>query len=104
NAAFPGRAFATADVEAAVRRASGLVHATPTGMATHPGLPLPAKFLRQDLWVAEVVYFPLETELLRAARQRGCQTLDGGGMAVWQAVEAFRLFTGAAANPDRMRT
>lgn len=104
NARFPGRAFAVGDAGGAVRHADGVVHATPTGMAAHPGLPLPAELLRQDLWVAEVVYFPLETELLRAARARGCRTLDGAGMAVWQAVEAFRLFTGVNADPDRMRT
>jgi shikimate dehydrogenase len=72
----------------------GLVHATPTGMAAHPGLPFPAELLNPGLWIAEVVYRPLETELLRAARALGCATLDGGGMAVFQAVDAFRLFTG----------
>ncbi|MFI5674013.1 shikimate dehydrogenase [Streptomyces cellulosae] len=72
----------------------GLVHATPTGMAAHPGLPLPAGLLNPGLWIAEVVYRPLETELLRTARELGCATLDGGGMAVFQAVDAFRLFTG----------
>ncbi|MGX1134516.1 shikimate dehydrogenase [Streptomyces glaucescens] len=74
--------------------ADGVVHATPTGMAAHPGLPFPAGLLRPALWVAEVVYRPLETELLRTARAAGCATLDGGGMAVFQAVDAFRLFTG----------
>jgi len=104
NAHFPGRAFAVVDAGVAIRHADGVVHATPTGTAAHPGLPLPAELLRQDLWVAEVVYVPLETECLRAAREQGCRTLDGAGMAVWQAVEAFRLFTGVAADPDRMRT
>jgi shikimate dehydrogenase len=51
----------------------------------------------------EVVYFPLETELLRAAKRRGCRILDGGGMAVFQAAEAFRLFTGIQPDADRMR-
>ncbi|GAB7105761.1 shikimate dehydrogenase [Streptomyces phaeofaciens JCM 4814] len=74
--------------------ADGVVHATPTGMAAHPGLPFPAELLRPGLWVAEVVYRPLETELVRTARALGCATLDGGGMAVFQAVDAFRLFTG----------
>ncbi|MFE5395915.1 shikimate dehydrogenase [Streptomyces sp. NPDC056568] len=74
--------------------ADGIVHATPTGMAAHPGLPLPAELLHPALWVAEVVYRPLETELLRTARALGCATLDGGGMAVFQAADAFRLFTG----------
>jgi shikimate dehydrogenase len=82
--------------------ADGLVHCTPTGMAAHPGLPLPAALLRPALWVAEIVYFPLETELLRVARALGCRTLDGGGMAVFQAAEAFRLFTGITPDAERM--
>ncbi|MER7687503.1 shikimate dehydrogenase [Streptomyces sp. NPDC097610] len=82
-------------------RADGVVHATPTGMAAHPGLPFPAELLHPGLWVAEVVYRPLETELLRTARAVGCATLDGGGMAVFQAADAFRLFTGR--EPDAVR-
>ena len=85
-----------------VEAADGLVHATPTGMAAHPGLPLPAELLRPELWVADIVYRPLETELVRAARAAGCQVLDGGGMAVFQAVDAFRLFTGIEPDADRM--
>jgi shikimate dehydrogenase len=87
---------------AAVREADGLVHATPTGMAAHPGLPLPVELLQPGLWVAEVVYRPLETELVTTARARGCRVLDGGRMAVFQAVEAFRLFTGVEPDADRM--
>ncbi|MBA4865820.1 shikimate dehydrogenase [Streptomyces sp. PSKA54] len=82
--------------------ADGIVHATPTGMAAHPGLPFPAELLHPDLWIAEVVYRPLETELLRTARALGCATLDGGGMAVFQAVDAFRLFTGREPDSTRM--
>lgn len=82
--------------------ASGLIHATPTGMAKHPGLPLSENLLRPDLWVSEIVYFPLETELLATARKKGCKVLNGGGMAVFQAVGAFRLFTGLAPDADRM--
>jgi len=81
--------------------ADGVVHATPTGMDAHPGLPLDEELLRPDLWVAEVVYRPLETELLRVARELGCRTLDGGGMAVFQAADAFALFTDI--EPDRER-
>lgn len=82
--------------------ADGLIHATPTGMAAHPGLPLPEARLRPELWVAEVVYRPLETELLRRARELGCRTLDGGGMAVFQAAGAFELFTGVTPDRERM--
>jgi shikimate dehydrogenase len=82
--------------------ADGLINTTPVGMAKYPGLPLPADLLRPDLWVAEIVYFPIETDLLKHARALGCRTLDGGGMAVFQAVEAFRLFTGIKPDADRM--
>ena len=92
----------TKGIAAAVETAGGLVHATPTGMAAHPGLPLPEELLRPDLWVADIVYRPLETELVRTARRRGCRVLDGGGMAVFQAVEAFRLFTGVEPDAERM--
>jgi shikimate dehydrogenase len=71
-------------------------------MAKLPGLPVPASLLRADLWVSEVVYFPLERELLRTARALGCRTVDGGTMAVGQAVGAFELFTGREADPGRM--
>ncbi len=97
-----GRVAAGTDLPNAIAQADGLIHATPTGMVKHPGLPLPAALLRQQLWVAEIVYFPLETELLRTARQLGCRTLNGGGMAVFQAVEAFRLFTGITPDAERM--
>ncbi|MFG1647742.1 shikimate dehydrogenase [Amycolatopsis sp. NPDC049252] len=86
----------------AVRHADGLVHATPTGMAAHPGTPVPAELLRPELWVADIVYRPLETALLKAARARGCRVLHGGGMVVLQAAESFRLFTGVEPDPARM--
>ena len=97
-----GTAVTCADMTEAMAEADGLIHATPTGMAKYPGLVLPEQLLHPALWVAEIVYFPLETELLRAAKRLGCRTLDGGGMAVFQAVEAFRLFTGRQANVERM--
>ena len=97
-----GRAVAGADLAAVMAEAKGLINTTPVGMAKYPGLPLPAELLRPELWVAEIVYFPLETELLRRARTLGCRTLDGGGMAVFQAVEAFRLITGITPDADRM--
>jgi shikimate dehydrogenase len=89
------------DVAAALAAADGLVHATPTGMQKYPGIPVPAESLRPPLWVAEIVYVPLLTELLRTARQHGCRTLDGDGMAVFQGAMAFKLFFGM--NPDVAR-
>ncbi len=97
-----GRAVAEGVQAAALQGATGLIHATPTGMDKLPGLPLPEALLRPDLWVSEIVYFPLETALLKAARRLGCRTVDGGHMAVGQAVGAFRLFTGFEPDASRM--
>jgi shikimate dehydrogenase len=96
------RAASSDDSIAAVALADGLINATPVGMAKYPGMPVGAEALRPDLWVADIVYFPLETELLRAARSRGCRTMSGAGMAVFQAAAAFRLFSGREANAERM--
>jgi shikimate dehydrogenase len=97
-----GRARVATDIAAAMAAADGMVNATPLGMAKYPGLAVPPDLLRPDLWVAEIVYFPLETPLLREARARGCRTMAGGGMAVFQAVGAFRLFTGREPDAARM--
>ncbi|MFI8525998.1 shikimate dehydrogenase [Promicromonospora sukumoe] len=83
-------------------RADGVVHVTPVGMAEHPGVAFDVGRLGPAAWVAEVVYRPLETELLRRARARGLATLDGGGMAVGQAVESLRLITGLEPDTARM--
>ncbi|NNA90982.1 shikimate dehydrogenase [Pseudomonas gessardii] len=102
NQYFGPRAYAGSNLDSAMAAADGLVNTTPMGMAKLPGMPVPARLLRADLWVAEIVYFPLETELLRSARALGCRTLDGGNMAVFQAVKAFELFSGEKADAQRM--
>ena len=83
-------------------RVDGVVHVTPVGMAEHPGVAFDVDRLGPAAWVAEVVYRPLETELVRRARARGLATLDGGGMAVGQAVESLRLITGLEPDVARM--
>jgi len=90
------------DLARALDDAGGVVNATPVGMHGHPGSSVPASLLRPDLWVSDVVYFPLDTELIRAARSRGCRVVPGGGMAVHQAVGAFEYFTGRVPDAERM--
>jgi shikimate dehydrogenase len=103
NRHFQGdRARAMREIEQALEGASGLIQATPVGMAGVPGMPLAEELLRPSLWVSEIVYVPLETPLLKAARRTGCRTADGGHMNVGQAVGGFRLFTGLDADPARM--
>jgi shikimate dehydrogenase len=103
---FPGReivAIAPSDLPEAMLLADGLVNATPIGMHHHPGLPLDESLVSPELWVADVVYRPLETELLRLASDRGCRVLDGGNMAVGQAIDTFELITGVSPDAARIR-
>ncbi|KAA3503721.1 shikimate dehydrogenase [Agrobacterium tumefaciens] len=103
NARFgEGHAFAVKDPADSLPFADGLIHATPMGMPAHPGMPVKADLLEQRHWVADIVYMPLVTELLATAAQKGCRTLPGGGMTVFQAVGAFRLFCGREPDAERM--
>jgi shikimate dehydrogenase len=97
------RARTTAELPQLMPAADGLVHCTPVGMAAHPGTPLDMALVEPRHWVADIVYRPIETELVREARAKGCQVLDGGRMAVGQAADAFRIFTGLEPDADRMR-
>ena len=90
------------DLASTIATADGLMQATPIGMNNHPGMPVPADFLHSELWVSEVIYTPLETELLRHAKSLGCRLLNGTGMTVFQAVKTFHLFTGLQADPERL--
>ena len=87
---------------AAVEASAGLVNASPMGMASHPGSPVPDGLLRPDLWLADIVYRPLDTALLAASRRAGCTVLSGAGMAVHQAADAFELITGLSADRRAM--
>lgn len=98
-----GRAVVAADVADAMHMADGLVNATPMGMAKFPGMPVPSAAIELRHWVADIVYFPLETALLRDAARKGCRTLNGSGMAVGQAADAFQIFTGRTPDRARMR-
>jgi shikimate dehydrogenase len=98
-----GRAEVATEPTALAAQIDGIVNASPVGMAKVPGTPFPSDLLVPRMWVADIVYFPIETELLRAAREKGCRTLSGAGMAVFQAVRAFELFTGVPPSRDCMQ-
>jgi shikimate dehydrogenase len=85
-----------------IAAADGVANATPVGMTGYPGNPVPVEALRSAHWVADVIYSPMQTELIKAAAAKGARTLTGGGMCVYQAVDAFRLFTGIAPDVARM--
>lgn len=97
-----GAASVAASLAEAASGADGVVNATPVGMAKLPGMPIDPELLDPAMWVVDVIYFPLETDLVKAARERGCRAMGGAGMAVFQAVRAFELFTGLKADPARV--
>ncbi len=86
-----------------LRDLDGVVNATPLGMQGHPGMALDPALLSSRCWVADIVYFPLHTRLLRRAGAHGCAVMTGAGMAVFQAVASFALFTGRDPDPTRMQ-
>lgn len=97
-----GRASVSTDLASDVAAAAGVVNATQVGMRGFPGNPVPVSALKPSHWCADVIYTPIDTEFLKAAAAKGARTLNGGGMCVHQAVEAFRQFTGVI--PDLART
>jgi shikimate dehydrogenase len=90
-------------LQKAVESTDGFVNATPQGMIESPDSPIPSRLLNPSFWVADIVYFPLETSLIAAARSAGCRVMGGGGMAVYQAAAAFEIFTGISPDTARMR-
>ena len=76
------KAVAVNDVEDAVRGAVGVANATPVGMFPGQGKPVPDALLHDGLWVADAVYFPLLTPLLRAAGGRGARIMSERGLAI----------------------
>jgi shikimate dehydrogenase len=81
-------------VEDALHGAVGAVNGTPVGMLPSRGTPVPEALLRRDLWVADAVYSPLWTPLLTLAKAKGAEVMTGRDLAIYQAADAFELFTG----------
>lgn len=98
----PGRVIARSIAAIDTSAIEGIVNTTPMGMAANPAPAIDPALISSRHWVADIVYFPLETQLLRIAREKGCRTLDGSGMVVGQAARAFEIFTGTKADKMRM--
>ena len=96
-------------LDATIPSAALLVNASALGMTGQPTLDLDLGGLPEDAVVYDLVYAPLETPLLAAARARDLDTVDGLDMLIGQAALAFELFFGAApprdeASDSRLRT
>jgi len=86
-----------ADLAEALRGAGGVINGTPVGMLPDRGTAVPGELITGTMWVADAVYWPLWTPLLQAARSRGARVMTGRELSIYQAVDAFRLFTGREA-------
>jgi len=96
------RTGATESVEDALRGVVGMVNASPVGMLPNLGTPVPEGLLHAGLWVADAVYSPLWTPLLKAAKAGGAAVMTGRDLAIYQAADAFELFTGLAPSAEEM--
>jgi len=90
------------DVERDIAVAGGVVNATQVGMRGFPGNPVPVAAIKPMHWAADVIYTPLQTEFLKAAAANGARVMNGAGMCVHQAVEAFRQITGVTPDLERL--
>ncbi|MFR8768550.1 MAG: shikimate dehydrogenase, partial [Eubacterium sp.] len=79
-----------------IEKSQILTNATSVGMAPNvDSCIIPdKKMLREDLIVSDVIYNPMETKLLRMAKEQGCQTFNGLYMLLYQGAEAFKIWTG----------
>jgi shikimate dehydrogenase len=99
----PGvRCHVSVDLANEIAAADGVVNATQVGMRGFPGNPVPVEALQSRHWAADVIYTPMQTDYLKAAAAKGAHTLNGSGMCVHQAVEAFRQLTGVTPDPGRL--
>jgi shikimate dehydrogenase len=98
-----GTARAIGSLEKAIPSAAGVVNATPIGMAGIGGNPVPPELVTAKHFAADVIYSPLETDFIKAAKRAGARTMSGDGMLLHQGVEAFRIFTGITPDVARMR-
>jgi len=96
------RAVVADRVDDVVEGVVGLVNATPVGMLPDQGTPLPEALLHGGLWVTDAVYFPVWTPLLRAAKRKGARVMTGRELAIYQAADAFQLFTGLTPSTREM--
>ena len=96
------RCRVTGNLDRDIAAADGVINATQMGMTGFPGNPIPVAALKPAHWAADVIYTPVETEFLKTAANKGARVLNGGGMCVHQASEAFRLFTGVAPDVARL--
>jgi len=91
------------DLEKSAQVGECIINATPLGLKAGDPLPIPRHLIRKDHLICDLVYNPLWTPLLKAARSAGAATLSGIGMLLYQGVIAFEIWTGGKAPVNVMK-
>jgi len=94
--------FNNKNLKTALDESEILINATSVGMNSDKS-PVPKQMLNSELFVSDIVYTPLETRLIRNAKEMKCRTLTGENMLVMQAAESFKLMTGKKAPLEIMQ-
>ncbi|VAX28828.1 Shikimate 5-dehydrogenase I alpha [hydrothermal vent metagenome] len=92
--------FAAEDRDS-IRSSDIVINATPLGLKKDDPLPLQMDLLRREQVVCDLIYW--DTPLIKGAGEKGCKTVNGLGMLLWQGVLAFQIWTGAVPPVDLMR-
>jgi shikimate dehydrogenase len=101
---YPGLAIDLAEsAEAVANGADGVVNCTPRGMVGYGGSAFAASAFGGARWAFDAVYTPVETEFVAAARARGIAVMSGYELFLHQGIDAFRIFTARAVDPDALR-
>ena len=83
------------DVPTQIANVATLVNTTSLGMVGKPPMTLDLSQLQPETLVSDIVYTPLETDLLKTASDKGCKTIDGLGMLIYQGMPGFEKWFGA---------
>lgn len=79
-----------------------IIQTTSVGLAENEALPISLKNVKPGALAADIVYNPIDTPFLKAAEEKGCETLNGVGMFVFQGALAFEKWTGIQPDTEKM--
>ncbi|CEG23025.1 Shikimate dehydrogenase [Planococcus massiliensis] len=101
-AATGSEAITMQDAEKSLGDFRIIIQTTSVGLAEGEALPLSLDQIQPDSLVADIIYTPLETPFLKAAKEKGCRILNGVGMFVYQGAIAFEKWTGIRPDTEKM--
>ena len=99
---LPTRIIKQTELVDEMRKADGLVNATPIGMFQYPGNPFPSEGFGNQKWAFDAVYTPENTDFLNRCRELNIDTLSGFKLFIYQGLDAFERFTGVDVDAQKV--